>query len=104
MLMPEVLPWIEQRHDLMAVRIHAGEISSFVPVAAAARPSQVNQITGTAMLPGNNVLHVKWPRELDPFGESAVPAPALGPVANPLAQLGQHQAELALASCSRALI
>jgi hypothetical protein len=88
-LNPDVLSRMKQSTKLPRVRIETAQIRAFVQIATRAGQREVLADRLALMLPGNDVLHVKWQHRLS-FRQPAVFASGLGPLANQLSQRRIH--------------
>ena len=60
MFTPFIFSGVEECCHAAALGINSRYIRTFLQIAVPTRKRQVFQLCRTAVLPGNNVLHVKW--------------------------------------------
>jgi hypothetical protein len=63
---------MEQTCQLSRDGINADEIRSLMEIASVTSESSIKERGRTAMLPRDNVFHVKWPDQGERFGKQAV--------------------------------
>ena len=64
MIVPPMLPWVEERNDVAGFRIDCRKIRTLVGVATFASQSEIGRIIIPVMLPGNNVFDLKRIRDM----------------------------------------
>ena len=58
MIPPALPPWIEESDQFAGARVESGEIRTFELIAAVAGKREVVELVITAMLAGDDVLHL----------------------------------------------
>jgi hypothetical protein len=89
MIVPLIAPGMKQSDDVARIRVDARQVRAFIGVASVARPGEIVWVVATAMLPRNDVLHVKW-EPLNSSRKAAIFAAVVRTSANEISQLVVH--------------
>ena len=90
MVMPLVVPWVEECHDGSGFTVDSRQIWAFAEIASRAAKREIRKFVGTAVLLRNDVVDMeagKWQCRL---GQSAVFAAITRPLLHVRSQLFIH--------------